>query len=165
MTAISLSVPDSIPQVELLACGSSRHELPRDRAKDHVCLCSNHSNTFSTIEMILPMQRQGIALGSTLRPHRVVIVGAFLLLLIQARARTYRRSGRKKRRKQPTGAATARDNRCCVARGSNLCGRHLQSPVFHPGRFGLMRVRFQQPQAETSFSCGSKSSRMCSSGS
>ena len=88
MTAINLSVPDSIPQVELLACGSSRHKLPRDRAKDHVCLCSNHSNTFSTIEMILPMQRQGIALGSTLRPHRVVIVGAFLLLLIQARART-----------------------------------------------------------------------------
>ena len=149
MTAISLSVPDSIPQVELLACGSSRHELPRDRAKDHMCLCSKHSNTFSTIEMILPLQRQGIALGSTLRPHRVVIVGAFLLLLIQARARTYRRSGRKKRRKQPRGAATARDNRCCVARGSNLCGRHLQSPVFHPGRFGLMRVRFQQPQAET----------------
>ena len=131
MTAISLSVPDSIPQVELLACGSSRHELPRDRAKDHMCLCSKHSNTFSTIEMILPMQRQGIALGSTLRPHRVVIVGAFLLLLIQARARTYRRSGRKKRRKQPTGAATARDNRCCVARGSNLCGRHLQSPAVH----------------------------------
>ena len=46
MTAITLSVPDSIPQVELLAWGSSRHKLPRDRAKDHVCLCSNHSNTF-----------------------------------------------------------------------------------------------------------------------
>ena len=30
-----------------------------------------------------------------------------------------------------TGAATARDNRCCVARGLNLCGRHLQSPVVH----------------------------------
>ena len=34
MTAINLSVPDSIPQVALLACGSSRHKLPRDRAKD-----------------------------------------------------------------------------------------------------------------------------------
>ena len=38
-----------------LARGSSRQKLPRVRAKDHVCLCSNHSNAFSTIEVILPI--------------------------------------------------------------------------------------------------------------
>ena len=74
-----------------LACGSSCPKLPRVRAKDHVCLCSNHSTTFSTIEVILPMQRQRTALGSTLRPHRVVIVEA------TTGARQGRRGGSKRK--------------------------------------------------------------------